>query len=81
MGAKVRIEHISQGWIEVFKSAEMQAVVDQAGERIAGEAGEHFYYKPGTNNQFTAGGFVNADEYTGSYLEAVYKTLTKAVHK
>jgi len=80
MGAKVRIEHNSQGWIEVFKSEGMQTLVNQTGERIAAEAGEHFYYVPGTNNQFTAGGFVNADEYTGSYLEAVYKTLTKAVH-
>ena len=80
MGAKIKIEHIGSGWIEIFKSPEMQAVVDEAGERIAAEAGEHFGYAPGTNNQFTAGGFVSSDEFTGAYQEAVDKTLTKAVH-
>lgn len=80
MAVKVRIEHNGAGWIEIFKSPEMQAVVDAAGERIAAEAGEHFGYAPGTKSRFTAGGFVSSDEYTGAYLEAVYKTLTKAVH-
>lgn len=80
MGAKIRIEHNSKGWIEIFKSAEMQALVDETGERIAAEAGEHFNYYPGTNSIYTAGGFVAADEFTGSYEEAVNKTLTKAVH-
>ena len=80
MGAKIRIEHDGKGWMEIFKSADMQAVVDSAGERIASEAGEHFGYMPGQNNQYTAGGFVSSDEYTGAYLEAVHKTLTKAVH-
>ena len=81
MSVKVTIEHIGSGWIEIFKSPEMQAVVDEAGERIAAEAGVHFGYAPATNSKYTAGGFVSADEYTGSYLEAVHKTLTKAVHK
>jgi len=80
MSAKIRIEHDGKGWIEVFKSEGMQAVVNEAGERIAAEAGEHFHYSPGQNNQFTAGGFVVSDEYTGAYLEAVHKVLTKAVH-
>lgn len=80
MGASVRIEHISSGWIEVFKSAGMQAVVDQAGQRIAAEAGEHFYYSPAHNNRFTAAGFVSSDEYSGAYAEATDKVLTKAVH-
>lgn len=80
MAAKIIIEHDSKGWIEIFKSAEMQSLVDETGERISAEAGEHFAYSPGPNNIYTAGGFVTADEYTGSYLEAVYKVLTKAVH-
>ena len=42
MGAKLRIEHNSAGWAEVFQSEGMKAVVDAAGERIAAEAGEHF---------------------------------------
>lgn len=80
MGATVRIEHVPAGWIEVFTSAGMQAVVDEAGQRIAAEAGEHFNYHPATHSNFAAAGFVGADEYTGNYLEAVHKTLTKAVH-
>ena len=81
MAAKVVIEHNGQGWIEIFTSAEMQAVVDEAGERIASEAGEHFNYDQAHNNQFTVAGFVASDAYTGAWLEAVRKVLTKAVHK
>ena len=80
MGAKIRIEHNGKGWIEIFKSDNMQKVVNEAGERIAAEAGEHFGYAPGSHNKYTAGGFVSSDEYTGAYLEAVHKVLTKAVH-
>ena len=80
MGAKVRIEHNSKGWIEIFKSAGMQAAVDAAGERIASEAGEHFGYAAATHSNYTAAGFVSSDEYTGAYYEAVDKALTKAVH-
>lgn len=81
MAVKATIEHNGKGWIEIFTSAEMQAVVDDAGQRIAGEAGDHFYYDQGHDNKFTVAGFVGSDEYTGAYLEAVYKVLTKAVHK
>lgn len=80
MGAKITIEHVGKGWIEIFKSPEMQAVVDEAGQRIAAEAGEHFYYSRGTENKFTVAGFVSSDEYTGAYQEATDKVLTKAVH-
>lgn len=80
MPAKIKIEHNSKGWIEVFTSPDMQNAVDQVGERIAAEAGEHFGYMPGSNNRFTAGGFVSSDEYTGAYQEATDKVLTKAVH-
>lgn len=80
MGAKIRIEHNGEGWIEIFKSAEMQSVVDEAGERIAAEAGEHFGYERAQNNRFTVAGFVSSDEYSGAYQEAVNKVLTKAVH-
>lgn len=80
MGAKIQIEHVSSGWIEVFKSAEMQEVVNSAGERIANEAGEHFGYAPAANSRFTAGGFVSSDAY-GAYEEATDKVLTKAVHR
>ena len=81
MSVKVKIEHISKGWQKIFMSPEMQKVVDDAGERIASEAGEHFGYVSAEKNQYTAAGFVSSDEYTGAYQEAVYKTLTKAVHK
>ena len=80
MAAKVVVEHNGKGWIEIFTSPGMQSVVDSAGERIAAEAGEHFGYMPGSNNRFTAGGFVSSDEYSGAYQEATDKVLTKAVH-
>lgn len=79
MGKRIVIEHISSGWAEVFKSEGMQAAVDEAGERIAAEAGEHFQYTPTTNNRFTAGGFVSGDA-EGNIEEATDKVLTKAVH-
>lgn len=80
MGTKVRIEHNSQGWIEIFKSEGMQALVDQAGERIAAEAGEHFEYTPAHNNRYTVAGFVGSTDYEGACEEATDKVLTKAVH-
>ena len=80
MGAKVVIEHNSKGWIEIFKSAEMQNVVDTAGQRIADEAGEHFYYSQATHSQYTAGGFVGCDDEV-AIEEAEDKVLTKAVHR
>ena len=79
MGARIEIEHISAGWAEVFKSAGMQAAVDAAGMRIAAEAGEHFEYTSGTDNQFTLAGFVSGDA-EGNIEEATDKVLTKAVH-
>lgn len=79
MGAKVRIEHNSAGWAEVFQSEGMKAAVDAAGERIAAEAGEHFTYTPAQNNQYTVAGFVSGDS-EGNIEEAVDKVLTKAVH-
>lgn len=81
MGAKVVIEHISEGWIDIFKSAGMQAVVDEAGERIRANAGDHFRYEQAQHNQFTAAGFVGADDIEGAYEEAEDKVLTKAVHR
>ena len=80
MGAKITIKHISSGWAELFKSDGIQRTVDSAGERIASEAGEHFYYSPATNNRYAAGGFVSCDGY-GAIEEAEDKVLTKAVHK
>lgn len=80
MATIVEVEHIGKGWIEIFTSTAMQSVVDTAGKRIAAEAGDHFGYMPGSNNRFTAGGFVSSDEYSGAYQEATEKVLTKAVH-
>lgn len=80
MAIKYRIEHNGAGWIAIFKSAEMQGLVDSAGQRIAAEAGEHFTYEPARNSQFTAAGFVGSD-FQGSIEEATDKTLTKAVHR
>ena len=85
MGAKVVIEHNGEGWIDIFKSAGMQAVVDEAGRRIAAEAGSDFEYLAEydqmRNNRFTVGGVVAAVGHEGDDKEAVDKVLTKAVHR
>ncbi len=80
MAAIVTVEHIGKGWIDIFTSAAMQGVVDEAGQRIANKAGEHFGYAPGSKNRFTVSGFVSSDKYSGAYQEATEKILTKAVH-
>ena len=77
MAAQIKIEHIGKGWIEIFKSAEMQAVVDAAGAKIAAAAGGNTQAQ---NSQFTAAGFVVPANYEGAFEEATEKTLTKAVN-
>lgn len=81
MSAKITIEHNTKGWIEIFKSPGMQAIVDETGQRIASEAGENFHYAQGQRNQFTVAGFVSSSGYSGAYEEATEKVLTKAVHQ
>lgn len=80
MSAKAVIEHVPAGWIKIFKSEGMRAVVDEAGQRIAAIAGEHFEYVPSTNDKFTVAGFVYAADAEGDELEATEKALTKAVY-
>ena len=81
MAVKIRIEHVSDGWAQIFLSDGMNAVVDEAGERIAGEAGDGFEYSPAQKNRFTAAGFVSSTTHASAVSEAIDKTLTKAVHK
>ena len=81
MATKIRIEHVSSGWAQIFLSAEMKALVDGAGERIASEAGDGFEYSSAGNNQFTVAGFVSSATHEAAVSEAVDKSLTKAVHK
>ena len=80
MATKVRIEHNSKGWAAIFKSPEMQSVVDAAGERIAREAGDNFSYMPQRGLNFTAAGTVGPENYEGMLEEAEDKVLTRAVH-
>lgn len=80
MPMSIRIEHISEGYLDIWKSGGMQAVVDVAGERIAAEAGEpwfRYYPKPGN---FTAMGFVSSTGQTGAYYQQRDKALSRAVH-
>ena len=81
MGAKIRIEHNPKGWVNIFTSPQMQAVVDAAGERIASAAGEHFGYMRGQHNNFTVAGFVTSIDYEGAVEQAEDKVLSKAVHR
>ncbi|MBR2837776.1 MAG: hypothetical protein IKE55_03230 [Kiritimatiellae bacterium] len=84
MPVKVRIEHVGDGYMEIWKSPEMQAEVDRAGERIAGEAcdgytGEWFRYYPKQGSK-TAMGFVSSTGLSGAYYQQRDKALSKAVH-
>ena len=85
MAANVRIEHIGEGWAELFKSDGMRQAVDRAGDHIAANANaahpgghEHYGYM-GRMGKFTYGGFVTSKDYAGAVYEARDKTLTKAV--
>ena len=80
MGAKIRIEHKPEGWADVYKSDGIRAAVDEAGQRIAAEAGEHFVYVPSDWGSYAALGFVDSIDEEGDELEATDKVLTKAVH-
>ena len=80
MPAKVTIEHISSGYLQIWKSDAMQSVVDGAGQRIADEAGEWFRYYPKPGN-FTAMGFVSSTGPTGAIEEQQDHQLSKAVHR
>ena len=76
----IDIEHISSGYLEIWKSADMQAVVDTVGENMAAEAGEpwfRYYPKPGN---LTAMGFVSSTGQTGAYYQQRDKALSRAVH-
>lgn len=86
MPVKVRIEHVSEGYREIWKSSGMQAAVDAAGERIAASANAgyqtattpfRYYPKPGN---YTAMGFVSSTGPTGAYYQQRDKALSKAVH-
>jgi len=84
MPVKIRIEHISDGYLEIWKSGGMQAEVDKAGSRIASEASkgynsQPFKYYPKQGN-YTAMGFVSSTGPTGAYYQQRDKALRKAVH-
>ena len=80
MASKVVVEHNSAGWLEIFLSGEMQAVVDAAGQRIASEAGDGFEYHQPTANRVSVGGYVQSETLEAAEAEAIDKALTKAVH-
>lgn len=80
MASKVVVEHNSAGWLEIFLSGEMQAVVDAAGQKIAAEAGAGFEYHQHTANRVSVGGYVQSETQEAAEAEAVDKVLTQAVH-
>lgn len=84
MSTTIRIEHVPEGYLDIWKSAAMQDVVDQAGRRIedgacAGYVSPPFKYypKPGS---YTAMGFVSSMGPSGAYYQQRDKALSKAVH-
>ena len=80
MTVRIKIEHLGEGYMEIWKSDGMKAVVDQAGERIAAEAGENFRYYP-RMGQFTALGFVDSVGQAGAIEQQQFKSLSRAVHR
>lgn len=85
MSVRVEVEHISAGYMEIWKSGAMQAVVDAAGGRMADEANgglsfEAFRYYPQMGS-FTAMGFVSSTGPTGAIYQQQWKTLSRAVHR
>lgn len=87
MGAKVRIEHVSEGWRTILCGGEMQGVVDSVGSEIIGSCesisglygdyayrGRHFDYGGGR-----VGAYVQLDSLEARIDEARNKTLERAV--
>ena len=82
--ARIRVQHLSGGYMKIWKSPAMQAEVDAAGEKIAANANAGysqpwFKYYP-KRGRYTALGSVSATGPTGDYYEARDGALTKAVH-
>ena len=78
-----RMQHVGKGYLAIWKSAEMQSAVDEAGSKVArnanaGYSGEYFGYypKPGRS---TAMGFVSSTGPSGAYYQQKDKALSKAV--
>lgn len=83
MPVKITIEHVGEGWSELFRSGGVQDAVDQAGQRIAQEANagygsDPFVYHPKPGPHY-ARGYVEASE-GGTYYQQRDKALSKAVH-
>lgn len=81
--ARIRIKHISSGYTRIWKSPEMQAEVDDAGQRVADNANAGFSqpwfsYRP-VRGRYTALGNVSATDPTGDYYQARDGVLSRAV--
>ena len=81
--AIIRIEHMSGGYMKIWKSPEMQAAVDEAGQRIADNANAGFsqpwFVYHSKTGRYTALGNVSATGPTGNYYQARDGVLSKAV--
>lgn len=78
----VRFQFISDGWREILNSADVAALVKEAGEGIAERAGDGFEFKPVTLKYGggRAGGFVVAATEEAREAQAEDKALSKAVN-
>ena len=78
----IRFEFISDGWREILNSADVAALVEDTGNRIAERAGDGFEYKPQRLKYGggRVGGFVVANTYEAMEEEATDKVLTRAVN-
>ena len=78
----VRIQFISEGWRQILNSADVAAIVDETGQRIAARAGEGYEYKPKKLGYGggRVGGFVVAATQEAREDQAENKTLQGALN-
>ena len=81
--ARIRVQHLSSGYMKIWKSPEMQAQVDEAGKHIADNANAGFsqpwFAYHSKRGRYTALGNVAATGPTGDYYQARDGVLSKAV--
>ena len=81
--ARIRVQHMSSGYMKIWKSQGMYELVDEAGKRIADNANAGFsqpWFKNNTKRgRSTVLGNVAATGPTGDYYQARDGVLSKAV--
>lgn len=84
--SKVKIQWVNQGFKDILNSEDLAEICDDAAEKIAHRAGEHFEAKRwyshgiGKGKPGRVASIVRNKDKEGAEEEATNKTLTKAVN-